>query len=82
MTGLPAARCGFADRGTVRAGAVADLVVFDPATVIDRGTYERPDVPAAGIDLVMVNGETVWRDGRHTGTRPGHVLHRETANVA
>ena len=77
MTGLPAARFGFTDRGAVRAGAIADLVIFDPATVIDRGTYEKPDVPAAGIDCVMVNGEAVWRDGRHTGARPGRVVRRE-----
>ena len=58
------------------AGARANLVVFGPATVIDRATYEKPDVPASGIDVVMVNGETVWRDGRNTGARPGHVLHQ------
>jgi len=76
MTGLPAARFGLADRGVVRPGAAADLVVFDPGTVIDRATYEDPVQPAAGIDLVIANGETVRDGARSTGARPGRVLRR------
>jgi N-acyl-D-amino-acid deacylase len=76
MTGLPAAWFGFAGRGVVRPGAFADLVVFDPATVRDTGTFTDPARPAAGIDLVLVNGQAVWRDGRPTGARPGRVLRR------
>lgn len=76
MTSLPAARFGLADRGTLRPGAFADLVVFDPETVIDRATFERPTEPCAGIDLVVVNGRVVWRDGVATGARPGRVLQR------
>ena len=76
MTGLPAARFGLADRGVVRPGAAADLVVFDPGTVIDRATYENPVQPAAGIDLVIANGETVRDGARSTGARPGRVLRR------
>jgi N-acyl-D-amino-acid deacylase len=74
MTGLPAQRFGLAGRGVMGAGMFADLVVFDPATVADRGTYERPAVPAAGIERVLVNGRTVWQDGEPTGARPGRVL--------
>jgi N-acyl-D-amino-acid deacylase len=76
MTSLPAACLGLADRGTLRAGACADLVVFDPATVIDRATFEQPSVPADGIVLTCVNGDIVWRDGAVTGARPGRVLRR------
>ncbi len=77
MTGLPAATFGLAGRGAVREGAQADLVVFDPETVADRATFERPIQPAAGIDLVLVNGRAVWREGRATGDRPGRVLRRQ-----
>lgn len=79
MTSLPAACLGLADRGTLRPGAYADLVVFDPATVIDRATFDRPAVPSAGILLTCVNGNVVWRDGAVTGTRPGRVLRRRPA---
>jgi N-acyl-D-amino-acid deacylase len=79
MTSLPATWFGFADRGVVRPGAFADLVVFDATTVRDTGTFSEPAQPAAGIDLVMVNGRVVWHAGRHTGARPGRVLRRETA---
>jgi N-acyl-D-amino-acid deacylase len=79
MTSLPAGWFGFVDRGVVRPGAFADLVVFDAATVADTGTFSEPARPAAGIDLVMVNGRIVWRAGEHTGARPGRVVRRETA---
>ena len=77
MTGLPADRFGLADRGVVRPGAAADLVIFDPTTVIDRSTYEDPVKPAAGIDLVLANGEAIWDGARSTGARPGRVLRRD-----
>ena len=76
MTGLPAARFGLSDRGVVRPGAAADLVVFDPASVIDRATYEDPVQPATGIALVIANGESVRDGARSTGARPGRVLRR------
>lgn len=79
MTGWPAERFGLPGRGQLRPGAFADLVVFDPERVIDRATYEKPDVPAAGIDLVMVNGLAVWRDGHSTGGCSGHVVKRNSA---
>jgi N-acyl-D-amino-acid deacylase len=76
MTGLPAARFGLVDRGQLREGAVADLVLFDPATVKDRATFADPKQPADGIATVFVNGQPVWRDGKPTGARPGRVLKR------
>ncbi|MEJ0070454.1 MAG: D-aminoacylase [Pseudomonadota bacterium] len=78
MTGLTAATFGLRDRGVLRAGAFADLVLFDPATVIDRATFEAPTQPAAGIELVLVNGRPVWRGGAATGERPGRALRRAT----
>lgn len=80
MTGMPAARFGLEDRGVVRAGALGDLVVFDPATVIDRGTYENPAVSPAGIPHVLVNGSFVVRDAMETDARPGRVLRRRSAH--
>jgi N-acyl-D-amino-acid deacylase len=77
MTGLPAARFGLAGRGRLAAGAYADVTVFDPATVIDRATFEAPTTPAAGIHLVLVNGQAVWREGAATGARPGRTLRRQ-----
>jgi N-acyl-D-amino-acid deacylase len=76
MTQLPARFFGLQDRGEIRPGAYADVVVFDPAAVADRATFDVPKVPAAGIDLVMVNGEAVWRDGASTTARPGQLLRR------
>ncbi len=76
LTSVPAGRLGLRDRGVVREGAFADLVVFDPATVTDRATYERPAVFPDGIDLVIVNGVVAVRDGVETGARPGRLLRR------
>jgi N-acyl-D-amino-acid deacylase len=76
MTGLPAARFGLKNRGKLAPGAYADIAVFDPATIIDRASFETPTTPAAGIHLVLVNGEAVWRDDAATGSRPGRVLRR------
>jgi N-acyl-D-amino-acid deacylase len=78
MTALPAAQFGLKDRGRLRPGFCADLVLFDPATVADTATFEQPKTPAAGIALVMVNGRTVWNDGGATGNRPGRALRRST----
>jgi N-acyl-D-amino-acid deacylase len=74
MTGLPARRFGLSERGVLRPGVPADLVLFDPDRVIDRATFEAPKTPAAGIDLVLVNGRAVWRDGETTGARPGRAI--------
>jgi N-acyl-D-amino-acid deacylase len=74
MSGLPARVFGFKDRGVLRPGAHADIVLFDPATVADAATFAQPKTPATGIRLVMVNGEAVWQDGAPTGARPGRPL--------
>ncbi len=76
MTGLSASKFGLVDRGLLREGAFADLVIFDPATVIDRATFEQPATPAAGIEAVYVNGKPVWRPSAPTGELPGRVLRR------
>jgi N-acyl-D-amino-acid deacylase len=76
MTSLPAARFGLVNRGIVRSGAFADLVLFDPDTVIDRASFDRPTEPAAGIEAVVVNGRIVWQAGAPTGARPGRLLRR------
>lgn len=74
MTSLPAAQFGLLDRGVVAIGKHADLVVFDPDHIVDRGTYEYPFAVPAGIRDVFVNGEAALRDGEMTGARPGRVL--------
>lgn len=76
MTSLPADTFGLADRGRLAPGAWADLVLFDPATVIDRASFDNPIQASAGIALVAVNGEIVWQDGAATGARPGRALRR------
>lgn len=74
MTALPAARYRLAGRGRIHEGYFADLVLFDPATIADAATYDAPAVPARGIEMVIVNGQPVWRDGVPTGRTPGRVL--------
>jgi N-acyl-D-amino-acid deacylase len=74
MTGLTALEFGITDRGIIAAGAFADIVVFDPDTIIDRATYESPAQPCAGIERVLVNGTVVWQNGGSTNARPGRVL--------
>lgn len=74
MTSLNAAKVGLADRGLLRVGLAADVTVFDPATVADRATYEAPFQYPVGIAYVVVNGRTVFAEGRRTDDRPGRVL--------
>ncbi|MBE3109138.1 MAG: amidohydrolase family protein, partial [Acidobacteria bacterium] len=76
MTSLPAAQFRLNGRGLIKAGFAADLVVFDPATVTDRATYEQPHQFPAGMPYVIVNGTVVIRNGEHTGAKPGQVLTR------
>jgi dihydroorotase/N-acyl-D-amino-acid deacylase len=76
LTSVPAARVGLRDRGAVREGAVADLVVFDPATIADAATYVEPARHPVGMDLVIVNGGLAVEDGRETGVRTGRLLRR------
>ena len=74
MTSLPADRLGLADRGVLRQGMKADVVVFDAATVQDMATYENPLQYSKGIDVVLVNGKAVVADGKPTNALPGQVL--------
>ena len=76
MTSAPAARLGLKDRGIVRDGAVADLVVFDPRTVASLATYDEPRRFPVGIEHVIVNGIPVVMNGEHTGALPGRALRR------
>lgn len=81
MTSWPALRMRLTDRGVIREGMWADVVVFDFETIQDEATWDDPVEYPVGIDYVLVNGEVVIDHGRHTGARPGHVLrgpgHRE-----
>ncbi|MBA2564161.1 MAG: D-aminoacylase [Gemmatimonadetes bacterium] len=74
MTSLPASRAGLAERGALGRGLYADIVVFDPASVCDRATFEHPERISVGIEHVIVNGVAVLRDGTPTGERPGRGL--------
>jgi N-acyl-D-amino-acid deacylase len=74
MTSLPAGHFKFANRGTIRQGAAADLVVFDPGRVGDTATFDTPHGYAAGIPYVFVNGELVVKNGTQTDARPGQVI--------
>jgi N-acyl-D-amino-acid deacylase len=74
LTSLPAANLGLGDRGVLKAGAYADVVAFDPATIADKATFERPHQYAVGMRHVIVNGVPVLRDGEHTGATPGRFV--------
>ena len=76
MTTLPASILGLSDRGAIKAGQWADLVLFDQNTVADRATFEDPFQYPVGIDTVLVNGTVVLDEGKHTNARPGKVLKR------
>ena len=77
MTSAPAARLGLSDRGLIRDGLAADLVVFDPDRVRSNATYDEPRQFPDGIEWVLVAGDVVVEPGgRHTGTRSGRVLRR------
>ena len=74
LTSLPAKNLALTDRGEIKAGFYADVVVFDPERVIDRATYEEPHQYSLGMRDVFVNGTPVVRNGRHTGAKPGRVV--------
>jgi len=74
MTSLAAQRVGLTDRGLVRPGMFADITIFNPATVIDRATFEKPHQTSVGIEYVLVNGQMVIRKGQLTSARPGQGL--------
>ena len=75
---LPASTIGMTDRGLIALGMAADIVVFDPNTIIDRATYENPAVPSEGVKHVIVNGRIALKDGAATGVRGGQALLRST----
>ena len=75
MSGLTASQLHITDRGRIKEGLAADLVIFDPATVADRATFTDPFQYPVGIPTVIVNGRVVLDEGRHTGERPGIVIH-------
>jgi N-acyl-D-amino-acid deacylase len=70
----PAQFFGLEDRGTLATGKYADVIVFDPATVADKSTYEQPTLLAVGMKYVLVNGVLAVEDGKYAGTMPGRVL--------
>jgi len=74
MTSATAARLKLRDRGLLREGMYADVVVFDPATIIDKATFERPHQLSVGVQHVYVNGVAVVSGGKHTGATPGRVV--------
>jgi N-acyl-D-amino-acid deacylase len=74
LSGLPATNLGLDHRGFIKTGMYADVVVFDPATIADRATFEKPHQYAVGMKHVFVNGVQVLKDGEHTGAKPGRAL--------
>jgi N-acyl-D-amino-acid deacylase len=76
MTGHTANVFGFKDRGVLKAGAIADVTVFDPKSVLDRATFEKPTTPSDGIAHVIVGGDIVLENGQQSAARPGRLLSR------
>ena len=74
LTSLPTSNLGLTDRGLVRPGMIADLAIFDPATIADRATFEQPQQFAVGMRHVLVNGRAVLSEGEMTGERPGRAV--------
>jgi len=74
LSGLPASNLELDRRGFLKEGMFADVVVFDPATIADRATFENPHQYATGVKHVFVNGTQVLKDGEHTGAKPGRAL--------
>jgi N-acyl-D-amino-acid deacylase len=74
LSGLPATNLGLDHRGFLKEGMFADVVVFDPATIADRATFDKPHQYAVGMKHVFVNGVQVIKDGEHTGAKPGRAL--------
>jgi N-acyl-D-amino-acid deacylase len=74
LSSLPATNLGIRQRGSLKPGYYADVVVFDPAHIQDHATFEKPKQLATGVDDVFVNGVQVWRNGKHTGAKPGRFV--------
>jgi dihydroorotase/N-acyl-D-amino-acid deacylase len=82
MSASVASRLGLFDRGLLRAGMMADVILFDPETIADRATFADPHHLSVGVQQVWVNGQQVIRDGVHTGSFPGRHLRRGGASLA
>ncbi|MBT6035360.1 MAG: amidohydrolase family protein, partial [Kordiimonadaceae bacterium] len=76
---LPARNLGITDRGMIKQGFAADLVLFDPDTIQDHATFENSLQYSSGIDAVWVNGELVWDKGTVTAARPGQIIRRHNS---
>jgi N-acyl-D-aspartate/D-glutamate deacylase len=76
MTSANAGKIRVWNRGVVRPGMAADIAVFNPATIIDHATFDKPHQYATGVEYVVVNGKVVLDGGRHTGARPGQIVKR------
>src|SRR5204862_6936309 len=74
MSGATADRLSIRDRGEIKEGYFADIMVFDPNTILDRATYERPHQLSVGVMHVLVNGVSVVSDGKVTGAKPGRIV--------
>ena len=74
MTALPAQKMRLADRGVLKTGMWADVVVFDPVTLTDKATFAEPNQLSVGMDAVLVNGVAVIASGKATGAKPGKIL--------
>jgi N-acyl-D-aspartate/D-glutamate deacylase len=81
MSSAPANRVGLVDRGLIREGMIADITVFNPATVMDRATFQKPHQYSLGIDYVIVNGQLALSKGEWVGVRSGKVLYRTSPSL-
>jgi dihydroorotase/N-acyl-D-amino-acid deacylase len=81
MSSAPANRVGLVDRGLIREGMIADITLFNPATVMDRTTFQKPHQYPVGIDYVIVNGQLALSKGQWTGVRAGKVLYHTSASL-
>lgn len=81
MTGLPASVFGLDRRGTLEVGNYADIVVFDPVTILDKATFQNPTTPADGVHAVFTNGMPVWLDGTTAGNPAGRLLRRTKKSI-
>ena len=80
MTGLPASRLGFKNRGLIKEGYVADITIFDFNEVKDNATYDSWDLPPDGIHHVLVNGQLTVKDGKHLKVKNGKILKPDNEN--
>ena len=81
MTSWAATRMRIPNRGTIKEGNWADVVIFDYDKIQDRATYEQPTLPPVGIEYVLVNGQVVMENGKHTGARPGKIIYGQGRQI-